>query len=418
MMMLKRLLPAAFLAALTLAAPARAQTAERPSLFERAAQHVEERQQDLIDFRHDLHRHPELSGAEERTAGRVARRLAELGFEVRTGVGGHGVVGVLVGSRPGPTVAFRADMDAVRSFAEDPVEYRSLTPGVRHICGHDIHTTIGVSLAEGFSAIRQALPGTVMLLFQPAEERGTGAKAMLADGAFDPVKPDALFAVHTAPYQLGVVATVAGGMMAGRASVSVTLRGDGDLAEATSAVRTALQSTGTLSPQRAGQIAPQGFILVQLRAGATAAPAGRGTVVSGQIMTAGPEDRARAKAAVMAALESLDLPGITLDVDYDEHFMEGVTNDAALVGLANAGIETLSPEIDIETVGGAIPAFSEDFGSFQAEVPGVMYFLGVSNPEAGTVGMPHSPNYVADDASVLVGTRAMLAAMLARLRAD
>ena len=135
-------------------------------------------------------------------------------------------------------------------------------------------------------------------------------------------------------------------------------------------------------------------------------------------MTAGPEDREGAKAAVLAALESLDLPGIALETGYDERFMEGVTNDSDLVDLANDGIESLYPEIDIRTVPGAVPAFSEDFGSFQALVPGVMYFLGVSNPDKGTVGMPHSPDYVADDASILVGTRAMLAAMLERLMAD
>lgn len=303
-------------------------------------------------------------------------------------------------------------MDAVRSAAEDPVAYRSLTPGVRHICGHDVHTTIGIGLAEGFASIRDDLAGTVMLLFQPAEERGTGANAMLDDGVFDTVKPDAIFSLHTAPYEVGEIATVAGGMMAGRASVSVAIRGSGDLAAASARVRAALQSVGTLPPQRAGQVAPKGFIMVQLFPGG---PVGTEAVVRGQVMTAGPEDRARAKTAVMAALASLDLPGITIETTYDDRFMEGVTNDAALVERANAGIRALYPEVGIRTVGGAVPAFSEDFGSFQALVPGVMYFLGVSNAEAGTVGMPHSPDYVADDAAILVGTRAMLAAMLERL---
>ena len=407
---------AAYLAAL-LAAPiagAQAPSADRPRLYETMVRHVEALEDALIAFRHDLHRHPELSGAEARTAGRVADRLAELGFEVRTDVGGHGVVGVLQGGRPGPVVAFRADMDAVRSSDPDPVPYRSVVPGIRHICGHDVHTTIGIGLAEAFAAARDDLAGTVVLLFQPAEERGIGANAMLADGAFDAVTPDAIFAVHTAPYEVGTVATVAGGMMAGRASVAVTLRGTGDLAGAVEAVRQALSDVGTLSPNQAGQVAPPGFILVQLFGGAAGADASGEAVVRGQVMTAGPEDRARAKSAVTDALAALDLPGVALDVAYDERFMEGVTNDAALVALANDGIRALAPDVEIATVRGAVPVFSEDFGSFQARVPGVMYFLGVSNPEAGTVGMPHSPNYVADDAAILVGTRAMLAAMLAR----
>lgn len=408
--------PAALGVLLTVAPPTQGQTAEPALLFERMSERVEEREGDLIRVRHDLHQHPELSGAEERTAGVVARRLADLGFEVRTGVGGHGVVGVLDGAQPGPMVAFRADMDAVRSSAPDPVAYRSLTPGVRHICGHDVHTTIGLGLAEGFSAIQGDLAGSVMLLFQPAEEQGTGAKAMLADGVFDARVPDAIFALHTAPYIVGDVATVAGGMMAGRARVSVTLRGAGDLATAASEVRAALQGVGTLAPQQAVQPAPAGFILVQLFPEGT--PSNGEAVVRGQIMTAGPEDRARARRAAMEALESLRLPDVALEVDYDEGFMEGVTNDLRLVDLANDGIRSHASEVTIRTAGGAVPAFSEDFGSFQAQVPGVMYFLGVSNPEAGTVGMPHTPDYVADDASILVGTRAMLAAMLGRLTSE
>ena len=380
-----------------------------------AVRHLDAREADLIAFRHDLHRHPELSGEEVRTARVVAERLARLGFRVRTGVGGHGVVGVLEGARPGPTVAFRADMDAVRSQAPDPAPYRSLTPGVRHICGHDVHTAIGVGLAEAFASVQDRLAGSVMLVFQPAEERGTGANAMLRDGAFDEIEPDAIFAVHTAPYRVGEVATVPGGMMAGRAQVTVSIRGDGDLADAEAQVRAALRGVGTFAPSRAREVAPDGFILVQLfRSGL----GGAVHTVRAQIMTAGPDDRARAKALVTDALARLDLPGVTVVTAYDEAYMEGVTNDADLVALANAGIRAAAPDIAIRGVPGAVPAFSEDFGSFQARVPGVMYFLGVSNAEAGTTGMPHTPDYVADDGALLVGTRAILGAMLARLNAE
>ncbi|WP_412068501.1 M20 metallopeptidase family protein [Rubrivirga sp. IMCC43871] len=404
--MLFRTLPLVALAGLALCAEAQAPS--QADLFDRMAAHVEAHEADLVALRHDIHRHPEVSGEEERTAGLVAARLTALGFDVHTGVGGHGVVGVLEGGRPGPLVAFRADLDAVRSGAPDPVAYRSEIPGVRHICGHDVHTTIGVALAEAFAAVREDLAGSVMLVFQPAEERGTGAKAMLADGAFDGPVPDAIFAVHTAPMPVGQVATVAGGMMAGRAGLSVALSGNGDLGDAAAQVRAAVASVGTFAPQNPGQIAPAGFVTVQLFGGGDAS-------VRGQIMTAGPADRDRAKAEVLAALDALDLPGVVLDVAYDERLMEGVTNDESLVAVANAGIGALAPDIAVGVVPGAVPYFSEDFGSFQALTPGVMYFLGVSNPEAGTVGMPHSPDYVADDAAIAVGTRAMLAAMLQRL---
>ncbi len=117
------------------------------TLMSRVMAHLESRRVDLIEIRRDIHRHPELSNEEVRTANLVTTRLEASGYEVRRNVGGHGVVAVLRGGRPGRTVAFRADMDAVRDDSYDAVEFRSLRPGVRHICGHDIHTTIGLALA-------------------------------------------------------------------------------------------------------------------------------------------------------------------------------------------------------------------------------------------------------------------------------
>ena len=134
--------------------------AQESNPYGRFADRFDALHDELIEIRHDFHRHPEVSGSEERTSGVVAARLNELGFQVRTGVGGYGVVGRLDGGRPGPIVAFRADMDAVPSNPADPVEFRSETKGVRHICGHDIHTTVGLALAEGFAAIRDDLAGS------------------------------------------------------------------------------------------------------------------------------------------------------------------------------------------------------------------------------------------------------------------
>ncbi|HEX7879853.1 MAG TPA: M20/M25/M40 family metallo-hydrolase, partial [Candidatus Eisenbacteria bacterium] len=133
----------------------------------------------MIEVRHDIHRHPELSGQESRTAGLVADRLREAGFDVRTGVGGHGVVARLTAPRPGRSVGVRADMDAVRSNAHDPADFRSETPGVRHICGHDIHTTTALAAALALAAVQTDLAGSVVFYFQPAEENVTGAWAML-----------------------------------------------------------------------------------------------------------------------------------------------------------------------------------------------------------------------------------------------
>ena len=378
------------------------------SLHDRAMEAVEATETKLIAFRHDLHRFPELAGNEERTSGIIIAALSELGYDVRTNVGGYGVVGILEGASDGPFVAFRADMDAVAGEALDPVPYASQIDGVHHICGHDVHTAIGLGVAEGFAAIQSDLPGSVMLIFQPSEEAGTGADAMLRDGVFEQRSPDAIFAVHTAPFNVGEVATLPDGMMAGRTLITVSLVGDGDLAAATSALREALLAVGDVTPETMFSFRTEPFIFVDLL---PQAPANGEAMVSGYVMSAGIEDRLRVEEKLRKAVASVSFENVNMSMTLKQA-LEGVNNDSELVDRTAASIKAHAPELAVLPAPGVIPAFSEDFGSFQKSVPGVMYFLGVNNPESGTVGFPHSPNYVADDSSVLVGIEAMLAAML------
>jgi metal-dependent amidase/aminoacylase/carboxypeptidase family protein len=254
-----------------------------------------------------------LSGQEVRTAKVVADRLRTLGLEVRTGIGGHGVVGILTGGRPGPLVAYRADMDAVRSAAPDPVAFPSLEPGIRHICGHDVHVTIGLALASALAQVKADLPGRVMFIFQPAEERATGARAMLNDGLFAAGKPDAIFGLHSAPFDAGLVSSKAGLMM---------------------------------HPNRIA-------------------------------------------------------PGVT---NHDELFAAAKADVVASVG-APAFFDLQAPP----------EGFSEDFGAFQAEIPGVFFFLGVGNAAKGIAAMPHSPNFVVEESAIPFGVKAMAAAVIGRL---
>lgn len=401
------------LLALLPARTGRAQPEGSGHLPERVSARLVDREAHLVALRHDIHRNPELSGQEERTAGLIADELDRLGYDVRRGVGGHGVIGVLRGSE-GPTVAFRADMDAVRSDAPDPADYRSVVPGVRHICGHDVHTTIGLGVAESFATIRDEMPGTVMLIFQPAEEQATGAKAMLADGVFGEVVPDAIYAVHTAPYEVGHIATAPGAMMARRSRFTVTLRGTGDLMEAADEVRSAITAVGTLSADAQNQPQRDGFVVIPtIRAARSQAD---GSVrVAGQLTTSDPVMRDRAEAEILGALADINIPDVSIEPAYEKDWIEGVTNDPALVTRAEAVLRSVLGDESVHAVQSVVPTFSEDFGSFQSRIPGVMFFLGVSNSAAGTIGMPHTPDYVADDGAILVGARALVAVMLERM---
>lgn len=190
----------------------------------------------LADFYTDLHAHPELGFHEHRTAGIVAKRLASLGFEVTAGIGGTGVAGVLKNGA-GPTALLRADMDALPVREDTGLDYASTATApnpngtvvpVAHACGHDLHTTCLVGAAEVLSSDRSSWSGTLVLVFQPAEELGAGAQAMVDDGLYEKVpKPDIVLGQHVAPLPAGKIAGHAGASYAGSDSLRVRLVGEG-----------------------------------------------------------------------------------------------------------------------------------------------------------------------------------------------
>lgn len=155
--------------------------------------------QDLIQFRKELHAHPELSGQEEHTATRVNNFLQQFHpAKIISGIGGHGLVAIYEFSDDGPTVLIRCELDALPIFEKNDFPHGSNTPGISHKCGHDGHMVILCGLAK--SLHENPLPkGKVILLFQPAEETGQGAKAMLEDPKFEAIKPDYVFALHNLP---------------------------------------------------------------------------------------------------------------------------------------------------------------------------------------------------------------------------
>jgi hippurate hydrolase len=181
----------------------------------------------LTPLYRDLHSHPELSSQEHRTAGIVATWLRELGHEVVEGVGGTGVVGILRNG-PGPTVLLRADMDALPVTEATGLPYASTVEGVMHACGHDVHVTCLLGAAERLTATREAWAGTVVCLFQPAEETVSGARAMVDDGLYTRVpRPDVLLGQHVAPLPAGMLGLRSGAAFAASDAMRVTLHGSG-----------------------------------------------------------------------------------------------------------------------------------------------------------------------------------------------
>lgn len=191
---------------------------------------------ELEEFYKDLHAHPELGHQEHRTAARVAQRLENCGYQVHRGIGGTGLVGVLANG-DGPTVLLRADMDALPVREDTGVPYASTVTAedasgrqvpVAHACGHDLHTTCLLGAARLMAATLEPWQGTVLALFQPAEEPGDGADGMLADGLTDRVpRPDVAFAQHVLPYPAGQVGTRAGSFLSAADNLKITVYGRG-----------------------------------------------------------------------------------------------------------------------------------------------------------------------------------------------
>lgn len=393
----------------------------------------------VVGWRRDLHQHPELSNQETRTSAMVAQHLRALGLEVRTGVGGHGVVGVLRGGRPGKTVALRADMDALPVTEQVDLPFRSAVRttfngqevGVMHACGHDMHTAMLMGAAEVLAGMKAELPGTVVFLFQPNEEgdpgKPSGAKAMLAAGAFDGAlgvpKPDAVFGLHVGitPDDVGHLTYRPNGFMAAADFFRVVVRGKQthgsapwsgvDPVVAAAYAVTALQSV--VSRQMNLTVAPSVVTVGALNAGVRNNIIPDSAVMIGTIRTFDPAQRREIHERIRRTVEmAAQAEGATAAVTIEE--MTPVTaNDPALTARM---VETLRRAAGDAGVSEGRPVTgSEDFGYFAERVPGLFVFLGVrpkGSPQSAFV-VNHSPNFFADEGALPVGVRT-----LASLAAD
>jgi len=380
----------------------------------------------VVAWRRDIHRHPELGNRETRTAGLVADHLRALGLEVRTGLARTGVVGILKGGRP--VVALRADMDALPVTEEVDVpfkstvraEYNGREVGVMHACGHDLHTAMLMGAADVLASLRMDLPGTVVLLFQPAEE-GTpageegGAERMIADGALDNPKVEAVFGLHVFPFEWGSLKVRPGGIMAGGDTLQITVRGR--------QTHAALPWAGVDPIVVAAQIVMALQPVVSRQSDLTTAPAvvtiatieggNRTNIIpdevrmTGTIRTFDPEMRKDIQARIRRTAEGIAaVSGATAIVQISGG--NPVTyNDPALAARMGPSFKRVAS--DLFDPNAKALTTSEDFAYYQQKVPGVYFFLGVAakGADLGSVEMNHSPRFNPDEGPMLVGVRAL-----------
>ncbi|GAB3974265.1 M20/M25/M40 family metallo-hydrolase [Plantactinospora veratri] len=371
---------------------------------------------DLVELRRDLHRHPETAGAERRTAAVVARRLRAAGLQVRTGVGGHGVVAVLTGARPGRTVAYRADMDAV-----PPGDQFGGGTRPAHLCGHDLHTTVGVGIAQVLALLRNRLTGSVVFVFQPAEEALSGAAAMLAADLFGQARPAEIHALHCGPFPVGQFVVMPGSGLPGQDRGVVTLAGPDATARA-QRLATAINALGTVSPPATpadlerlvtdiqtpdGPLAEFVFMRAEtpdaagppeVRISYRCWPEHRYTEVREEI-------RRLAHSSGEASVSFRDTPFPAMLCPE----REGLALQRYLrqrLGAARVG-----------RLHAPVPFNGEDFALFLDRMPGTYTFLGVRAPGAGIeTSAPHFGTFDPDERAIGYGVRAMAGWLARRTR--
>lgn len=411
-----------------LPASAEVARAQRPEVVE-AAQRLRDQ---VVAWRRDFHRHPELSNREERTARVVAEELRRMGLEPRTGIAGHGVVAVVRGGRPGPRIALRADMDALPvaertglPFASTATaEYRGQTVGVMHACGHDAHTGILLGVARALVDMRERLPGEVLLVFQPAEEGAPpgeegGASLMLREGLFDAFRPEAVFGLHVfSSVQAGKIAVRGGPLMAASDRFAITVRGRQTHGSrpwgGIDPIVAAADLVGT-----AQSIVSRRTDIARLPAVVTFGAINGGVRYNiipdevemvGTIRTFDPQMRE----AILADLRNVArhvaaAHGATVQAQVPEGEGNPATvNDPALTARM---LPSLQAVVGTENVyEPPLQMGAEDFAYYAKEVPAMFFFVGATAPgiDPETAPSNHSPEFLLDETALDVGLRALL----------
>lgn len=385
----------------------------------------------LVTIRRDFHMYPEVGGNEKRTSEKIAAYLSRLGLEVKTGIGGYGVVGILKGGKPGKKIAWRADIDAMPSKAPDMVEFASKNEGVRHICGHDLHAAVALGIANVLVQQKESLSGTIYFVFQPSEENIKGALAMLDDGLLDIIEPEEMYAMHVTPFPAGTIATKPEEMFSDYKRVDLIFKTENDNDAVYEFAKQAILSLENIAPDskfwnmqnmgdpQLGITNPKSlyknFTTVD-KNNFSIQETENGIRISGYLSFS---DKKQRDAAIPTLKEQIS------DSEYANEFLTAelvnvfptLDNNERLV---NESLEELSKIYGKDRVlrmyGVVADGRSDDFAFFQPKVPSVYFFMGGSNYEKGIIAQTHSPSFNVDESCIKTGVNIFASLMVERLK--
>ena len=373
-------------------------------------------------LRRDFHMHPELGFREVRTGGIVAKELEALGIEVTKGVGKTGVVGLLEGAKPGPTILMRFDMDALPITEETGTEYASTNPGVMHACGHDGHTAIGLTVAKMLHARREELAGNIKFCFQPSEEGFNGEEMggnlmMIRDGVLDGPKVDKTLSLHLWNVKpVGWINVAKGALMAGAELFTIKLRGKGghgaapdttiDPIVAAAQIVMALQ---TITARNVPPLKSSVISVTSVHAGTAFNIIPETAELAGTIRTFDPSVRklvlerfeqiVRGTAQMMSCEVEIEIKRVTPPVINNDEVTDSVLKSA----------QTLFPQTELNTES-YLTMGAEDMGFMQEKVDGCYFFIGSANDEKNLNYNHHHPKFDFDEKALISGAALMATA--------
>ncbi|RXT08732.1 M20 family metallopeptidase [Ammoniphilus sp. CFH 90114] len=372
--------------------------------------------EEIIAWRRDFHQNPELSFEEHRTAEKVALHLKSLGLDVQTGVGRTGVVGILYGKEPGPTIALRADMDALPIHDQKQTGYKSTIPGKMHACGHDAHTSILMGAAQFLSQVKRPERGNVKFIFQPAEENGGGAEVMIQDGVLQNPKVDAIAGLHVFPgVPTGSITAVKGVGCAAADFIRIKVIGRGGHAAhphtAVDSVTVTAQVITALQHIASRQVDPLDSVVITIgtiQGGSANNIIAPEVELTGTVRTLNPALREQMPEKIEKVIKGVtEAMGATYEFLYDKGY-PSIINDDQMVELvlqtADAVLGAGKQSLVKPSMGG------EDFSYYTHVVPGAFFRLGVGNTEKNTTYPLHHPMFDVDEDALPLGV-AMLSAI-------
>lgn len=367
----------------------------------------------MINWRRHLHQYPELSFHERVTSSWIATQLSELGIEVQTGVGGHGLIATIKGDHPGPVIALRADIDALPIQDEKKCEYASKVPNVMHACGHDAHTSTLLAIASYYSANRSAICGERRLLFQPAEEvTPGGAMPMIKDGALDGV--DVIYGVHLwTPLAYGLVSSKPGAFMAAADEFVIDIVGRGghgglphQAIDAIMIGSTLVQSVQSIVSRNVNPLHPAVVTIGSFQAGTTNNVIAERCRLKGTVRSFDEQTRMMIHDRLKSLVTHIcQMHGAEFDYQMRIGYPPVVNDEEEAERFFKVGEKLFGESAVVRSEAITV---AEDFSYYLEKVPGCFMFVGAGNESCGATYAHHHPKFDIDERAMQQAARLLI----------